>query len=128
MNPETKIQQRIMLALSEAGCVVWRNNVGQAWHGRVIHQAADQVTLAGAHKIPYGLCKGSSDLLSITPITITPDMVGETVGVFTAPEVKTPTGRVSKEQALFLQAVTQRGGIAGVVRSVEDALALIRQG
>lgn len=126
MNAETRLQQEILLALSQAGCVVWRNNVGQAWMGKVIHQSGDQVTLAGAHKMPFGLCVGSSDIIGIKPTVITQDMVGKTVGVFLAPEVKTPTGRMGKMQEPFLSGVREVGGIAGVARSVNDALDLIK--
>lgn len=126
MNPETRLQHEIMLALSEAGCTVFRNNTGQAWLGKPIHQAGDQVTLQGAHKIPFGLCVGSADLIGIAPD-----------GRFLAVEVKVPesgsrrAGRVSPEQRDFLAAVNAAGGIGGIARSVEDALALIsgaRQG
>lgn len=117
MNPETRLQHQIMLALSEAGCIVWRHNVGQAWLGKPVHQAGDQVTLTGAHKMPYGLCVGGSDLLGIAP-----------GGRFLAVEVKTRTGRVSRPQQQFIHAVQTAGGIAGVARSVEDALALIAPG
>lgn len=126
MNPETRLQHEIMLALSEAGCTVFRNNTGQAWLGKPIHQAGDQVTLQGAHKIPFGLCVGSADLIGIAPD-----------GRFLAVEVKVPesgsrrAGRVSPEQRDFLAAVNAAGGLGGIARSVEDALALIsgaRQG
>lgn len=117
MNPETRLHQRIMLALSEAGCVVWRNETAGAYMGKVIHKAGDQVTLAGARFLPAGLCKGSADIIGLT-----------SKGRFLAVEVKTPNGRVSKDQALFLQAVNQRGGLAGVARSVADALALAELG
>jgi len=126
MNPETRLMNEIMLALSEAGCTVFRNNTGQAWLGKPIHQAGDQVTLQGAHKIPFGLCVGSADLIGIAP-----------GGRFLAVEVKVPAsgerraGRVSPEQRDFLAAVNAAGGIGGIARSVEDALALIsgaRQG
>jgi hypothetical protein len=49
-------------------------------------------------------------------------MVGTQVAVFTSIEVKTPTGRVKPEQQQWLDAVQSAGGIAGVARSVEDAL------
>ena len=42
--------------------------------------------------------------------------------VFTSIEVKTPTGRLRSEQKLWLEKVQASGGIAGVARSVEDAL------
>lgn len=120
MNPETRLQHEIMLALSEAGCTVFRNNTGQAWLGKPIHQAGDQVTLQGAHKIPFGLCVGSADLIGIAPD-----------GRFLAVEVKVPAsgtrraGRVSREQQAFIDAVNAAGGIGGIARSVEDALALV---
>jgi hypothetical protein len=46
--------------------------------------------------------------------------------VFTAIEVKTPTGRVSEQQQRFISMVNGLGGIAGVARSVQDAADLLR--
>mgnify|MGYP006273510687 CR=1 FL=1 len=76
--------------------------------------------------VTFGLAKGSADLIGWTTRTITPDMVGQTVAVFTSLEVKTPTGRVSPEQRQWLEAVQAAGGVAGVVRSVEEAEELLR--
>lgn len=115
MNTETRLMHQIMLALSEAGCTVWRNNVGMGWLGNVIHKAGQQVTLTDARMQPYGLCVGSADILGIAPD-----------GRFLAVEAKTATGRVSKEQQTFIDAVRRNGGIAGIARSVEDALELVR--
>ena len=117
MNPETKIQRLIMLALSEAGCTVFRNETGTFWAGKVIHKAGEQVTLTAARPIPCGLCVGSSDIIGFTDD-----------GRFLAIEVKTPKGRPTKEQLRFIDAVNASGGIAGIARSVEDALDLIRRG
>ena len=127
MNPETKLQNSVMLALSQAGCTIWRNETAGGWVGRPVHREGQLVTLANARMIQAGLCKGSSDLIGITPVTITQEMVGQTLGVFTAPEIKTPTGRTTQEQDRFLAAVRAAGGIAGVARSVEDALELLTQ-
>jgi hypothetical protein len=52
-------------------------------------------------------------------------MVGQQVAVFTSVEVKTATGRLRPEQRVWLDAVQSAGGIAGVVRSVDDATALL---
>ena len=54
-------------------------------------------------------------------MTITPDMVGQRVAVFTSIEVKTPTGRLTPAQQAWLGAVHNAGGIAGIARSVRDA-------
>lgn len=40
-------------------------------------------------------------------------------------EIKSRKGRLTDDQALFIDRVLNGGGIAGVARSVEDALALI---
>lgn len=115
MNPETKIQRLIMLALSNAGHTVWRNETGRFWTGKKIHSDGRNVTLAGGQMIPVGLCVGSSDLVGIQAST----------GRFFAIEVKTMKGRVSKEQQKFIDHVNKAGGIAGVARSTQDALELL---
>jgi len=40
-------------------------------------------------------------------------------------EVKTESGRVSPDQKRFIEFVKNAGGIAGVVRSVSDAINLL---
>lgn len=114
VNPETKIQNKILIALSNVGCVVWRNETAGAWVGKVIHKEASQVTLANARMIRFGIAIGSSDIIGITP-----------EGRFLAIEVKTQTGRPSQQQLTFIDAVRQNGGVAGIARSVQDALDLI---
>lgn len=71
--------------------------------------------------------KGGGDLLGWRTITVTPEMVGQQVAVFTSIEVKAPSGRLRPEQEQWLKVVRGAGGIAGVARSVEDAEALVRQ-
>ena len=115
MNPETKLQRRIMLAISDAGYTVWRNETGQFWTGQVIHRDATTVTLANARMVPCGLCPGSHDLIGIAD-----------GGVFASLEVKTSTGRLSPQQQTFGDHVTRLGGIAGVARSPDEALAILK--
>lgn len=111
---ESNIQRLIMLAASDAGVTVFRNNIGA-------------YTTADGYRIKYGVGNpGGSDLIGITPVTITPDMVGRTVGVFTALEVKTKTGKPTQAQLNFQRVITSSGGIAGVVRSPDEALTLIK--
>ena len=99
VKSEANIQALILMALSQAGCLVWRQDTGayeDPKSGRLIR---------------YGLCKGSSDVIGICPD-----------GKFLAVEVKTKTGRVRPEQETFIAAVKRAGGRAGVARSVSDAL------
>ena len=84
-------------------------------------------TLDRKRQVQAGLsAKGSSDLIGWKNTVITADMVGQTVPIFTAIEVKTDTGRLKPEQQHFIDAVKQAGGIAGVARSVEDVKELVK--
>ena len=114
MNSETKIQNLILMALSKAGCLVFRNETSGAWVGKVLHKDANQVTLTDARMIRFGLAVGSADIIGIAPC-----------GRFLAIEIKTSKGRATKEQLRFIEAVNNAGGIAGIARSVDDALLLI---
>ena len=114
MNPETKIQNAILIALAKAGCLVFRNETSGAWVGKILHRDGNQVTLTDAHMIRFGLATGSSDIVGVAPD-----------GRFLAIEVKTTNGRATKEQLRFIEAVRNAGGIAGIARSTQDALELI---
>jgi hypothetical protein len=108
---EQQIQQEIRIACGTGDTRLFRNNTGtlRDQHGR---------------PVTFGLCKGSADLIGWKRVTITPEMVGTTVAVFVSIEVKTATGRLRPEQQQWLDAVQAAGGIAGVARSVEDAIRL----
>ena len=69
----------------------------------------------------FGLCKGSSDLIGLRSLEITPELVGQRIAQFVALEVKTPHGNVSPEQRAFLRLVEKLGGVAAVCRSVNEA-------
>jgi hypothetical protein len=111
-DSEQRIQQEIRLAVSKGDTRVFRNNTGT-------------LRDANGRPVSFGLCKGSADLIGWRTVTITPEMVGQQVAVFTSIEVKTATGRLRPEQQQWLDAVQAAGGIAGVARSVEDAQALL---
>ena len=121
---EQEIQQRIRLAVSRGPVRLFRNNVGTAWIGKVQRIPAG-VLLQAARPFHGGLAKGSSDLIGWRTVTVTPEMVGQKLAVFTSVEVKAPKGRASEEQRAWLAAVQAAGGIGGVARSVEEAEALL---
>ena len=111
---ETNILNRCLVGLCAAVGGLWfRNNTGQLpdRNGRMIK---------------FGLCVGGSDIIGGTPVTITPDMVGQTLLVFTAVECKTAIGQPTDAQVRFIAAVVRAGGRAGIARSAAEAVAIAR--
>lgn len=107
---EKDVQNSLILHASKVGTTLFCNNVGMYRDER-------------GNVIRFGLCKGSSDLIGWTPITITEDMVGSKVAVFTAVEVKlNKCGKykATESQKLFISAVLKNGGYAGVADCNED--------
>lgn len=119
---ETAVSAHVRLEAARFNTLLYRNNVGvcQDHTGRVIRYglANDSATLAKHVK--------SSDFIGITPVTITPDMVGKTVGVFTAVETKAsgwrmiPSDKRALAQSKFHDIVKQAGGYAGFATCIED--------
>jgi hypothetical protein len=111
---ETHLQQEIRLALgTRPDLRLYRNNCGSLPDPRT------------GRLVTFGLARGSADLIGWRTIVVTPDMVGRRLAVFTSIEVKTPTGRLRADQQAWLGAVRGAGGIAGVARSVADALRMV---
>lgn len=102
MTEEHKIQNEIQLTLAEK-CVLWRVNVGA-------------FRTADGRFITSGVPKGFPDLFGFRKSD------GKAVFI----EVKTPKGRPSAEQKRFLETMRNYGVIAGVCRSPEEAINLIK--
>jgi hypothetical protein len=109
---EHEIQQRIRLACGRGAVRLWRNNTGAL---------VDQQ----GHFVRFGLCTGSSDLIGLRSLEITPELVGQRLAQFVALEVKTAQGVLSPEQRAFLHLVEELGGVAATCRSVEEAEQLL---
>lgn len=84
MTPEAKASQIVRLRASEWGSRLFRNNNGMAYSptGQPIFFGLGNEGRDG-NKVMK-----SSDFIGVTPILITPEMVGKTIGVFTSIEVK----------------------------------------
>lgn len=97
-----------MIEASRLGGRLFRNNVGLAAYPKT------------SHKVRYGLCSGSADLIGWTPD-----------GRFWAVEVKAPgwvpTPKwLRSDQNKFLSAVRSAGGIGVVVTSVSELEVCLR--
>jgi len=118
---EAAITQEVLLAAAAQNITLWRNNVGALPDNK-------------GRYIRYGLCNDSpamnrqfksSDLIGITPVIITPDMIGQRVGVFTSYEVKKQHWKWNNTvrevaQANWLQLIVDNGGIAAFVNDPID--------
>lgn len=97
MTKEADLMRQIQRYASRYGSRVFRNNTGS-------------FRIPGTDRWFHGgLCVGSSDLVGWTRD-----------GRFLAIEVKTARGRLTAEQAHFLDAVNAAGGVGILARSVND--------
>ena len=103
MTTESLIQNQIRVALSKAGHTVFRINVGK-------------VKMQNGRWFETGAPKGFSDLFGFRPD-----------GRIFFIEVKNETGRVRPEQKKFIEQMQSRGALAGVARSVEDAMEIVEE-
>ena len=129
MTKEITIQNAIRAAIQEQcpEARIFRNNTAQGWGGRTVARTEGTITLANPTVIHAGLIQGSSDLIGWRTIRITPDMVGMDVAAFVAIEVKTESGKATPEQETFIRNVRRAGGLAGIARNADQALAILAQ-
>jgi len=80
---------------------IWKNNTGTAYRE--------------GHMIRYGL-KGSADIFGIAR-----------GGRFIALEIKTGTGKQTKDQLSFEKMITSFGGLYNVVRTLDDVADVIQK-
>jgi hypothetical protein len=132
MPSEHEIQQRVLLAHGSGPVRLWRNNVGTGWAGQATRVTAGNlqaiahtlrpgdVVVRNARPLHAGLCVGSSDLIGYRRVN--------GLAQFVALEVKSERGRPTPEQTRFLDHISSAGGCAAVIRSVEDAHSVLRQG
>lgn len=114
---ENFLSDQLMMAFSDTGDRLFRNNSGVAWHkdGSVVR---------------YGVgSPGGSDLIGFKRVLITPAMVGSRLAVFTAVEVKTGKLKPTSDQDKFLEMVRAKNGLGvwgtelqAILRDIDQAL------
>ena len=102
MNKETILQNQIIVALCQNGCVARNHTVGQFFtkYGSIVN--------IGHH--------GESD--------ITGHRISDGKAIYI--EVKLPGEHPRPDQKKFLQAMANTGAIAGVAHSIEEALEIVK--
>lgn len=108
---ESEIQQLILLEATKLGHRLFVNRQGRAKY---------KAKSGEVYTVPYGVGGvGGADLIGWSRLHYERDCV------FTAIECKTKTGRPTKEQLQFIEAVKKAGGIGGICRSVDDYRQLV---
>lgn len=121
---ESPLYGEIMRALSNGNTRIFRQNAGIAWQGKVIEQSATRLILAYPRALRLGVA-GMSDLGGLTSVIITPEMIGQCVGIDVQIECKFGRARATPEQAAYISIMQSLGARAGIARSVADAQAII---
>ena len=121
---ESSLYPAILAACSRGPTRLFRQHSTLAWAGRVLNRTHDTLTLYRPHAIHFG-APGMADFGGITAVLVTPDMVGQTIGVRLDIEVKGPKTRVLPEQRDYIATMQRLGARAGIARSVEEAARII---
>lgn len=102
LNPETTLQNQILVALCQNGCIARNHTVGQFYtkYGGVVN--------VGRH--------GESDIMG--------HRVADGRALYI--EVKLPGEHPRDDQRKFLEAMRRTGALAGVAHSVEEALEIVK--
>lgn len=101
MNPETALQNKIIVALCQNGCVARNHTVGQFYtkYGAIVN--------IGNH--------GESDIFG--------HRISDGKALYI--EVKLPGEKPREDQQKFLDAMKRAGAITGCAHSVEEALEIV---
>lgn len=126
---ESEVEQLIKADAVNYGCILLRNNSGALTDstGRTVRYGL------GAYSKKHDERIKSSDEIGFTRVLITPQMVGKTVAVFTAVEVKEPGWKPKNlnaretAQKAFIDWVVNNGGFSFFANSVDSAREGIRQ-
>lgn len=127
---ENSVSQRAELEIARQGGLPQRNNVGACLdqNGRLIRYGLLNTSKKQNERIK------SSDWIAPVPIVITPEMVGQTIGVYCAFETKhsgwhmTPGDTHAQAQAEYHRVIRLHGGRAGFVTCEADVRRIILTG
>lgn len=138
MNNRESTEQRLIWAELGLDCSLHRVNTGRGYVSGLGPAGVSKLTdnsilMKAARPIPLGLqdarnqvVPGVADLIGWTSITITPEMVGQTIAVFTSVETKRSKGGVtSPEQITWKNKISAAGGIAFVANSAHTARTML---
>lgn len=112
---------------SDSHAVLWRNNVGTGWQGEVTRIPKQKAVLIKHPRlITFGVgSAGAADLLGLTTVQITPEMVGQWVALFTSVECKRLKGREAALQKKWAGVMQAAGALHVNAKHRRDVLQML---
>lgn len=135
---EGSVQKKVWRKLSTLGSRLFRVNTGTAWLSnlgpRGVKQTPAGLIMKQPRSVPLGFgdisnksVTGTLDLQGYTMVVVTPEMVGQTVAVYTCVDAKRAKGgKKTTEQTETIARVQRHGGIAGFANSPKEAEEILR--
>lgn len=114
MASEKPLIAEIILEASRLGHRLFRVNTGLYWSGDVASHEGSTVVLTKARRIRAGLATGGADIIGIAKD-----------GTFISLEVKAGKTPTTDEQKAWAVMVRSLGGRAGIVRTLDEARAVL---
>jgi len=101
---------------------LFSNVRGKLWAGQPVNIKEGCITLKFPRRLDVGMHEGMPDQVGWRQITITADMVGQTMAQFTAVELKRfdGKGKATSEQIDMINLINKQGGYARIVDSEES--------
>jgi hypothetical protein len=129
-RPEALLERQVLAELSRrfgSKCLTFKNEVGEGYYGVVRPRIAQALAPFGLpvqrvalevldhHRVHFGLRVGSADLLALV-----------SGGRACSIELKSERGVLSEEQRTWIANMQSIGVVAGVARSVDEAVVLVK--
>lgn len=93
---------------------LFKINAGMGWQGKIVKKTSNTITLKNPRPL-HAAPEGWPDLTGWTEVVITQEMVGTTVAVFTAEEIKAGKDRLRPMQKVFKKLLIRMGAIYRVL-------------
>lgn len=129
---ESNIFKACQIRASALGARLWRQNSGISWAGKATRVEKNgtyplkigDVIIRNGYALRSGF-PGISDGGGYCMVTVTPDMVGQSLPVVLQVETKADGG-VTDEQRKFIAHVRSVGGRSGIARSADDVDRIVK--
>ena len=112
MSEKNTQNAALLLVGARHDVMIWRNQTGKF------------LSMDGQRVVKVGN-PGAADAIGVVAVTITPDMVGKTIGVAIAPEFKARRGKQADEQKDWQAAFERRGGVYRLIRQPEELVTMV---